>query len=54
METLSKDTLMHIRPVWAEIDLDALAYTISSIRERAGQDRHVAAVVKAHAMAMGL
>ena len=53
METLSKDTLMHIRPVWAEIDLDALAFTISSIRERAGKDRHVAAVVKANAYGHG-
>ena len=53
METLSKDTLMYIRPVWAEIDLDALAFTISSIRERAGKDRHVAAVVKANAYGHG-
>lgn len=53
METLPKDTLMHIRPVWAEVDLDALAFTISSIRERAGKDRHVAAVVKANAYGHG-
>ena len=35
-----------LRPVWAEIDLDAIAYNIQNIKRLAG-DKEVIAVVKA-------
>lgn len=39
---------------WAEIDLDALAYNMRNIREKAGADRRIAAVVKANAYGHGV
>ena len=38
-----------IRPVWAELDLDALAANPHVIRERAGPDKKVIASIKADA-----
>ena len=43
-----------IRPFRAEIDLDAIAFTMQSIKKRAGADRHVYAVVKANAYGHGV
>lgn len=42
-----------IRPVWAEIDLDAFAFTMQALCQRAGKDCMVAAVVKADAYGHG-
>lgn len=41
------EELQYIRPVWAEIDLDAFAFTLQAIRKRIGNDAQIAAVVKA-------
>lgn len=49
----SENLLQTIRPVWAEVDLDALAYTIHAIRARVGEERHVYAVVKANGYGHG-
>ena len=38
--------LSHIRPVWAEIDLDNLTYNITQIRGFIGQNVKIMAVVK--------
>ena len=38
--------LSYIRPVWAEIDLDNLAYNITQIRSFIGQNVKIMAVVK--------
>lgn len=46
--------LEQIRPLRAEIDLDAFAFTMQSIKKRAGEDRHVYAVVKANAYGHGV
>ena len=43
-----------IRPLRAEIDLDAFAFTMQSIKKRVGEDRHVYAVVKANAYGHGV
>lgn len=42
-----------IRQTWVEIDLDALAYNIESIKEKAGKDRAIIGVVKADAYGHG-
>jgi len=42
-----------IRQTWVEIDLDALAYNIDSIKEKAGKDRAIIGVVKADAYGHG-
>lgn len=50
------ETLSQIRPVWAEVDLDAFAFTMGEICKRARADkpdRHVCAVVKADAYGHG-
>lgn len=41
------------RPTWAEIDLDALASNLNTVRERVGRDVKVMAVVKANAYGHG-
>ncbi len=41
------------RPAWVEIDLNALAYNVSRIRERAGSDRKLIGVIKADAYGHG-
>ena len=41
------------RPVWAQIDLDAAAYNMQSIRRIVGTDKVVTAVVKANAYGHG-
>ena len=38
---------------WAEVDLDALAYNIRSIREKTGPDKRICAVIKANAYGHG-
>ena len=45
---------LSIESRWAEIDTDALAYNLKSIRNKAGSDRRMAAVVKANAYGHGL
>lgn len=42
-----------IRQTWVEIDLDALAYNIENIKEKAGKDRAIIGVVKADAYGHG-
>uniref|UniRef100_UPI00366AD633 alanine racemase n=2 Tax=Bacillati TaxID=1783272 RepID=UPI00366AD633 len=42
----------HLRPVWAEIDLDKLAHNMKEIR-RASQSKGIIAVVKADAYGHG-
>ena len=53
MTTISKDTMQYIRPAWAEVNLDALAYTFQSIRKRVGDERKIYAVVKANGYGHG-
>ena len=43
----------YIRPVWAEINLDNLAYNMRKVRERVGKEALVMAVVKANAYGHG-
>ena len=38
---------------WAEVDLDALAFNIRSIREKTGPDKRICAVIKANAYGHG-
>ena len=38
---------------WAEVDLDALAYNMRSIREKTGPDKRICAVIKANAYGHG-
>lgn len=47
------EDLKHIRPVWAEIDLDAFSFTMQAIRKRIGDTPQIAAVVKADAYGHG-
>ena len=42
------------RPVWAQIDLDAAAYNMQSIRRIVGTDKAITAVVKANAYGHGV
>ncbi|NLL58487.1 MAG: alanine racemase, partial [Firmicutes bacterium] len=46
--------LSYIRPVWAEIDLDNLAYNITQIRSFIGQNVKIMAVVKSDAYGAGI
>lgn len=41
------------RPLWAEVDLDALTHNIRQIQRRIGPDRQIMAVVKANAYGHG-
>ncbi|MEK7215094.1 MAG: alanine racemase [Chloroflexota bacterium] len=41
------------RPLWAEVDLDALTHNIRQIQRRIGPDRQILAVVKANAYGHG-
>lgn len=48
-----EDNLIHGRPTWALIDLDALAANFHLIRERVGADVKIMSVVKANAYGHG-
>lgn len=54
MEDKELEVMLSHEAKWAEIDLDALAFNMRSIRAKVGPDRRIGAVVKANAYGHGV